>query len=92
VEAAIIFALASLLLMPIYFALSHARPSGQTLGKRMIGISVRDMRTGSPLDRGRAFGRAYFMFALCLAGGSGSWSTGCGPSRISESRRFTTRL
>jgi uncharacterized RDD family membrane protein YckC len=72
-----VFAL--LIVMPIYFALFHAGRRGQTPGKRVTGIAVRDMRTGARLGRGAAFGRAYFMFAMYLAGGVGLLLDGLWP-------------
>jgi uncharacterized RDD family membrane protein YckC len=70
---------ALLILMPIYFALFHAGRRGQTPGKRVTGIAVRDMRTGAQLGHGAAFGRAYFMFAMYLAGGVGLLLDGLWP-------------
>jgi uncharacterized RDD family membrane protein YckC len=55
---------ALLLFGPAYFALFHAGRRGQTLGKRTTGIAVLDDDTGGRLPYGRAFGRAYLMFAL----------------------------
>jgi uncharacterized RDD family membrane protein YckC len=83
---------ALLILMPIYFALFHAGRRGQTPGKRVTGIAVRDMRTGAQLGHGAAFGRAYVMFVWTSPAASGSCWTACGRCGISESRRFTTRL
>ena len=51
-------------LWPLYFALCHSRPRGQTLGKRLADIAVRDEKTGGRLPLGRALGRAYFMLML----------------------------
>ena len=58
------FALIGLpLLWPISFALFHGLGPGQTPGKRLLGIAVRDVR-GTRLGLGRAFGRAYFVLFL----------------------------
>jgi uncharacterized RDD family membrane protein YckC len=51
---------------PLYCALCHSRASGQTLGKRLVGISVRNEKTGARLSFGRALGRAYFMLLLYI--------------------------
>jgi uncharacterized RDD family membrane protein YckC len=40
--------------------------SGQTIGRRVMGIKVVDMRTGSTLSTGRALGR--FAFAQIVSG------------------------
>ena len=41
----------------IYFTVMHGRESGQTLGKRWVGIRVADGATGRSIGYGRAFGR-----------------------------------
>jgi uncharacterized RDD family membrane protein YckC len=51
---------------PLYFALCHSRATGQTLGKRLADISVRNEKTGGRLSFGRALGRAYFMLLLYI--------------------------
>lgn len=52
-----------------YFSVSHSR-SGQTLGKRMMGIKVVSLRTGEPPSLGAATGRIgiYLMLSF-LPGG-----------------------
>jgi uncharacterized RDD family membrane protein YckC len=41
----------------LYHTLLHGRARGQTAGKMMLGIRVRDDRTNAPIGYGRAFGR-----------------------------------
>jgi len=53
-----------LLLWPLYYAVCHSRTRGQTLGKRVVHISVRDQETAGRLSFGRALGRAYFTAML----------------------------
>ena len=48
--------LASILLPFFYFTIFHGRASGQTPGKRVLGIRVADER-GESIGYGRAFGR-----------------------------------
>jgi uncharacterized RDD family membrane protein YckC len=61
---AVFFALIGLpVLWPVYFALFHGLGSGQTPGKRALGLGVRNVR-GAPLGLGRAFGRGYFMLLI----------------------------
>jgi uncharacterized RDD family membrane protein YckC len=54
----------------LYYGLLEGR-TGQTIGKRALGISVLDTRTGAPIGAGRAIGR-YFAKILsaipCLLG------------------------
>jgi uncharacterized RDD family membrane protein YckC len=40
-----------------YFALFEGSGSGQTVGKRLLGIRVVDFETGMPIPYGRAFAR-----------------------------------
>jgi uncharacterized RDD family membrane protein YckC len=47
-----------------YYAYFHGK-SGQTLGKRVVGIAVVDRQTGAPIGIGRAVGR---YFATILSG------------------------
>lgn len=65
--AAYLLAFTLVSLWPLYFAICHSRERGQTLGKGMARIAVRDGRTGGRLSLGRALGRAYFMSALYAA-------------------------
>jgi uncharacterized RDD family membrane protein YckC len=59
--------LAAVPLAPLYFALFHAGARGQTLGKRIAGIAVKDERTLGRLSLGRSLGRAYLMALLWWA-------------------------
>jgi uncharacterized RDD family membrane protein YckC len=59
--------LAAVPLAPLYFALFHAGARGQTLGKRVAGIAVKDERTLGRLSLGRSLGRAYLMALLWWA-------------------------
>jgi uncharacterized RDD family membrane protein YckC len=46
-----------------YFSFLDGGRTGQTVGKRAMGISVRDAPTGGPLGAGRALLRRAFFFA-----------------------------
>jgi uncharacterized RDD family membrane protein YckC len=46
-----------------YFSFLDGGRSGQTVGKRAVGISVRDIDTGGPVGAGRALVRRVFFFA-----------------------------
>ena len=59
--------LAAIPLAPLYFALFHAGARGQTLGKRVTRIRVRDERTLGRLSLGRSLGRAYLTAVLWWA-------------------------
>jgi uncharacterized RDD family membrane protein YckC len=63
--------LLSLALGVAYYGYLEGSPSGQTIGKRMLGIRVYDLRHGGPIGTGRAIGR-YFARILsaipCLLG------------------------
>jgi uncharacterized RDD family membrane protein YckC len=50
----------------VYYTVLHGRPSGQTLGKRVLGIRVigEDFR---PIGYGRAFGRFLMGWVMWLA-------------------------
>ena len=54
-----------------YYGWLEGSPSGQTLGKRAMGIRVYDLRVGGPIGTGRAIGR-YFAKIIsaipCLLG------------------------
>jgi uncharacterized RDD family membrane protein YckC len=49
----------SLALGVAYYGWLEGSPSGQTVGKRMLGIRVYDLHQGGPIGTGRAIGR-YF--------------------------------
>jgi uncharacterized RDD family membrane protein YckC len=61
----------SLALGIAYYGWLEGSPSGQTIGKRVMGIRVYDLRQGGPIGTGRAIGR-YFARILsaiaCLLG------------------------
>ena len=50
--------IAAMVVAPLYFTLMHGRPSGQTVGKRALGIAVRADGSLAPIGYGKAFGRA----------------------------------
>jgi uncharacterized RDD family membrane protein YckC len=50
----------------IYFTLMHGRESGQTFGKRWVGIRIVDDSTGRSIGYGRAFGRYAITFVFWL--------------------------
>jgi uncharacterized RDD family membrane protein YckC len=55
----------------IYFTYLEGGLSGQTFGKRMLGIRVYDFRAGGPIGYGRAFIRTigrYVSAIVCLLG------------------------
>lgn len=62
--------LAGIVAAILYYGLLEGR-TGQSLGKRALGITVLDTRTGAPIGVGRAIGR-YFAKILstipCLLG------------------------
>jgi uncharacterized RDD family membrane protein YckC len=47
----------SLALPAVYFTYCHGRPQGQTIGKHVLGITVRDIQGRRPIGYPRAFGR-----------------------------------
>ena len=49
-----------------YYAYFEGRPSGQTIGKRVMGIRVMDLETGAPLGFGRAAVRYVARAVSCL--------------------------
>lgn len=60
--------LAALIAGVIYYAKLEGGPSGQTLGKKALGIAVVDETTGWPIGTGRGVGRyfARLLSGLCL--------------------------
>jgi uncharacterized RDD family membrane protein YckC len=65
--AVIGFAYLAWIVLPfLYFTLMHGRESGQTLGKRWVGIRVVDGAPGGPIGYGRAFGRYAITFVFGL--------------------------
>jgi uncharacterized RDD family membrane protein YckC len=71
--AATIAAIAFVVVFPAAYHTVLVGRSGQTLGKRMLGIAVRDEdREEEPIGYGRAFGRwllAYVLWSLCYVPG-----------------------
>jgi uncharacterized RDD family membrane protein YckC len=57
-------------LSPLYYAFLHAGKRGQTLGKRALGIAVRNHKTLGRISLGRSLARAYFTAILWVM----SWS------------------
>ena len=57
VQGAAASLLMSFLISIGYFAVFEGSGSGQTVGKRLVGIRVVDFETGTPITYGRAFGR-----------------------------------
>ena len=55
----------------LYFGYFEGSPSGQTLGKRMLGIRVMDFESGAPLGFGRAAVRQLARGLSALALGLG---------------------
>jgi uncharacterized RDD family membrane protein YckC len=56
--AGVLFAYLGFLVIPfVYFTYFHGEPSGQTPGKRAVGIRVVSDETGNRIGYGRAFGR-----------------------------------
>lgn len=58
--------LLTLLLPFVYFTVMQGRASGQSLGKKWLGIRVADDSTGGPIGYGRAFGRYAIQFVFSL--------------------------
>ena len=55
------------LLVPfVYFTVMHGRASGQTLGKKWLGIAVAEDAAGGSIGYGRAFGRYAITFVFSL--------------------------
>ena len=61
----------SLLVSVAYYTLLEGGPTGQTLGKRALGIRVIDLRIGGPIGPGRAFIRWIGRFVSGLVVGLG---------------------
>jgi uncharacterized RDD family membrane protein YckC len=57
-------------LSPLYYAFLHAGKRGQTLGKRALGIAVRNHKTLGRISLGRSLARAYLVAILWAM----SWS------------------
>jgi len=46
-----------------YFSFLDGGRTGQTIGKKAVGIAVRDIATGGPIGAGRALPRRFLFFA-----------------------------
>jgi uncharacterized RDD family membrane protein YckC len=58
--------LLTLLLPFVYYTVMHGRANGQTLGKKWLGIAVKEDSAGGSIGYGRAFGRYAIIFVLAL--------------------------
>jgi uncharacterized RDD family membrane protein YckC len=58
-------------LAPLYYAFCHAGKRGQTLGKRVVRIAVRNAKTLGRISLGRALARAYLVAVFWWL----SWAT-----------------
>jgi len=54
----------------LYYGLTEGR-TGQTVGKRALGVKVLDARTGTPIGVGRAIGRYFAKFLSAIPCGLG---------------------
>ena len=59
IAIAVVLGIAALVAGVIYYAKLEGGPSGQTVGKKALGIRVVDAATGGPIGTGRGVGR-YF--------------------------------
>jgi uncharacterized RDD family membrane protein YckC len=70
VALSLLITLTGLVVAILYYGLLEGR-TGQTIGKRALGIMVLDAHTGTPIGVGRAIGRYFGKFlstAFCLLG------------------------
>jgi uncharacterized RDD family membrane protein YckC len=58
--------LLTLVLPFVYYTVMHGRASGQTFGKKWLGIAVQEDSAGGSIGYGRAFGRYAIIFVLAL--------------------------
>ncbi|MGH3064058.1 MAG: RDD family protein [Gaiellaceae bacterium] len=58
--------LLTLILPFVYYTAMQGRASGQSLGKKWLGIGVADDSTGGTIGYGRAFGRYAIIFVFAL--------------------------
>ncbi len=56
----------------LYYGLLNGGASGQTLGKKILNIRVRDANTGGPIGVGRGIGRYFVSLILGFACGIGT--------------------
>lgn len=66
IAIAVVLGLAALVGVLLYHGKLEGGPSGQTIGKKALGIKVVDAATGGPIGTGRAIGR--FLFASIISG------------------------
>lgn len=67
VWAVVGFAYLLTLILPfVYYTVMQGRASGQSLGKKWLGIWVADDSTGGAIGYGRAFGRYAIIFVFAL--------------------------
>ena len=66
IAVAVALGLAALVGVLLYHGKLEGGPSGQTIGKKALGIRVVDAATGGPIGTGRAIGR--FLFASIISG------------------------
>jgi uncharacterized RDD family membrane protein YckC len=51
----------------LYYALLNGGTKGQTVGKMLMRIQVRDIETGGPIGFGRGLGRQLILYVFALA-------------------------
>lgn len=66
VAAAVVLGLAALAGVILYYVRLEGGPTGQTVGKKALGIRVADATTGGPIGGGRALGR--YAFKVFISG------------------------
>jgi len=66
ITIAVVLGIAAVVGVLLYHGKLEGGPSGQTLGKKALGIKVVDANTGGPIGTGRAIGR--FLFAQIISG------------------------
>lgn len=66
IGAGLLLGLVGLVLVVLYYAKLEGGPSGQTIGKKALGIRVADATTGGPIGSGRALGR--YLFKTLISG------------------------
>ena len=58
--------LLTLVLPFVYYTVMHGRASGQTFGKKWLGVAVKEDSAGESIGYGRAFGRYAIIFVFAL--------------------------
>lgn len=66
IAAAVLLGLVAMVGALVYYAKLEGGPSGQTIGKKAMGIRVADATTGGPIGSGRALGR--YLFKTFISG------------------------